>query len=517
MRVGARTLFVSMLALILAVGSAPRASAATKQPPSPKVGPEAPATASMLRAHNTPSLAADPTDPRFVVVAHRVDGPRFDCGLEVSGDGGRGWIPTDPVPDLPSGAEKCYAPEVAFDATGRLYYLFAGLQGIANRPMGVFLTTSDDRGRTFTAPRRVLGPNSFQVRMAIDQERGPRGRLHIVWLAATSEPGIGAMPPPPNPILAIHSDDGGATFSKPVDVSDPERARVVAPALALGEDGAVHVLYYDLRDDAVDYQGLEGPTWDGHWSLVLATSASDGAAFERGVVIDDEVVPAHRIMVIFTMPPPALAADRRGRLFAAWKDGRRGDADVFFRRSDDGGRSWKRAERLSDDSEETRRDQDLPRLAVAPGGRLDAIFYDRRHDPENVRNHVFYTFSLDGGRTFAPNTQLTTVPSDSRIGQRFELVTSARGQVEFGSRLGLVSLDDGAVAAWTDTRDSVQPLQQNIMTAVVALPAAARPQDRPPMIGVAIIGLATGALAGGALAIRRRRNSSAQKKPSVLV
>ena len=80
-------------------------------------------TATDLRraeANNSPALAADPTQPRFVALAHRSDSPEFSCGLQVSGDGGRGWQPADPVPVLPEGAEKCYAPEVAFDRRGRL-------------------------------------------------------------------------------------------------------------------------------------------------------------------------------------------------------------------------------------------------------------------------------------------------------------------------------------------------------------------------------------------------------------
>lgn len=71
-------------------------------------------------ANNSPSLVADPTDGRFVVLANRLDASDFGCALQVSGDGGHSWIPADPVPNLPPGAEKCYAPEAAFDRTGRL-------------------------------------------------------------------------------------------------------------------------------------------------------------------------------------------------------------------------------------------------------------------------------------------------------------------------------------------------------------------------------------------------------------
>lgn len=458
-----------MLAIALVVAGSAGTAGAER---APRAHQELPATASTSQANNTPVVAADPTERRFVALANRVDAPDFSCALQLSGDGGRGWVPANPVPRerIPQGAEKCYGPEVAFDRKGRLYYLFAALAGNANVPVGVFLTTSDDRGRTFSPPRQVVGPNSFQARLAIDQAGGGRGRLHVVWLAANEAPGIGSLPPPPNPIMAIHSDDGGASFSAPVQVSDPARQRVVAPAVAIGADRALHVLYYDLERDAVDYHGLEGPTWEGTWSLVLATSVDRGKTFSRQRVVDAEVVPPQRVMLILTMPPPSVAVGRGGRVYAVWRDARSGDPDVWLRASADGGHSWGEPRRVNDDPAGTGRDQDLPRLAVSAGGRLDVVFYDRRDDPENLHNHVYYTVSHDNGRTFATNRRLTARASDSRIGQRYELLRSAAGLVEFGSRLALVSWDDRALVAWADTRYSTEPAQQDIMTTVLDWP-----------------------------------------------
>ena len=36
---------------------------------------------------------------------------------------------------------------------------------------------------------------------------------------------------------------------------------------------------------------------------------------------------------------------------------------------------------------------------VAPNGRIDLVFLDRRNDPENLRNDAYFTWSEDGGRT----------------------------------------------------------------------------------------------------------------------
>jgi hypothetical protein len=446
----------------------------------PKVAPDVPVTANDLRAtraKNSPMLAVDPTNPRFVAAAIRQDAPDFSCGLELSGDRGRGWVPAKPVPKLPKGAEKCYGPEIAFDRDGTLHYLFVGLQGRGNNPMGVFLTTSDDRGRSFSEPRQILGPGNYMVRMALDPTSGDNGRLHLVWLTTTADAPLGGLPPPPNPIRAAFSDDGGKTFSRPKQINDPERGLSVAPALALGPDHAVHVLYYDLQDDRIDYQGLEGPTWRGRWSLVTTSSLDGGRSFGRGVVVDDRLKPPERVMLIYTMPPAALVADSSGSLFAAWYDARNGDWDVFLNRSTDKGRSWGRPLRLNDDRQGNGRNQYLPRLAVAPNGRVDAIFYDRRNDPKNIKNDVFYTYSANGGSDVAPNIRLTSASSDSRSGQRY-LVPSAKGLVEFGARLALLSEPSRALAAWTDTRNASATPYQDIFATEVAFGTGAAPGGR---------------------------------------
>lgn len=499
---------LSGLALLTGIMPVSRASG-----DAPQVMDEVPVTPMNLGigpANNSPALVADPTDPRFVVMPNRLDAPDFGCALQVSGDGGRSWLSADPVPALPTGAEKCYAPDAAFDKGGVLYYLFVGLMTPGNEPMGAFLTRSHDRGRTFSAPRQVLGRHNFGVRMAIDPTVGDKGRIHVVWLEATSDPPLGGFGPPPNPILAAYSNDGGETFSIPVQISPSDRARVVAPSLILGPDQAVHVGYYDLGNDARDYNGLEGPTWEGNWSVLVASSFDGGKSFGPSRLVDDAVVPPERVMLIFTMPPPTLAA-RRDEVCIAWTDARYGDADALLRCSPDKGTTWGASRRLNDDPMGNGRTQQLPKLTLAPNGRMDAVFLDRRDDPEDVSNKVYYTFSTNSGESFAPNVALTGKPSNSRIGQEYVNV-SAQGQVEFGSRLALLSRESTVVAAWPDTRNS-NPLttEQDIFATEVRLPYDG---SQSPVLRLAGIGLlAVGLLLSAPLIVRSRVRLRARPEP----
>jgi hypothetical protein len=77
---------VLLATVVLRDAPAPATAAA-----GPRIGPNEPVTPTDLvarTANNSPLLVADPTEPRFVVLANRLDGPDFGCALQVSGDGG---------------------------------------------------------------------------------------------------------------------------------------------------------------------------------------------------------------------------------------------------------------------------------------------------------------------------------------------------------------------------------------------------------------------------------------------
>lgn len=303
--------------------------------------------------------------------------------------------------------------------------------------------------------------------------------------------------------MEAYSDDGGATLSLPKQVSTAGASLAVAPTLAVGPNHAVHILYYDLGTDVRDYEGLEGPTWSGVWSLKMVSSSNGGQTFAGESVVDRGLVPTQRVMLIYTMPPPALAVDGvSGAIYASWDDARNGDWDVFLRRSVDGGGSWTSPVRLNDDALHNGRNQYLPRVAVAPNGRVDATFYDQRGDPKNIESDVYYTDSLDDGVTFSRNVRLTSVAANTESGQRY-LIPSASGLVDFGSRLGLLSRDDDVVAAWVDTRNAPFSPYQDVYTMDVEQAGGSPPW----WLYGAIAGVVLLAIAGGAADLVARGSS----------
>ncbi|MGH2919808.1 MAG: sialidase family protein [Solirubrobacteraceae bacterium] len=469
-------------------------------------GPDKPVNASARKAadvsaHNSPTLVRNPVRPASLAVSSRIDTPFFSCALHVSHDGGARWMQTA-IP-APKGEEaKCFAPDVAFSADGTLYFSFVTLAGRGNVPHAVWLSRSEDDGRTLSDPVRVHGPLAFQVRLATDPVR-PK-RLYMTWLQA-KEVGVLKFTETGNPIQVVRSDDGGASWQAPVRVSSTARQRAIAPAPVVDRDGDVYVLYLDVGQDRLDYEGGHlgrgGAPYSGPSTLVLARSRDRAARWDESVV-GERLVPIKRFLV-FLPEFPSLAVARDGRVYAAYHSAGLGDPDVWLWSLAPGASSWSAPTRVNDTRRRDRTAQYLPKLAVAPDGRLDVLYYDRRADRRNLLNQVSLQSSFDHGKTFSRAVRLTSRPSDSRIG-----FGAKEGLPDLGSRLGLISTDRAALGLWTDTRAGVPATQkQDLAAAAVAVsdpPRLSSGVKDALRYGGVLLGLAGLALLG--LFLSRRRS-----------
>lgn len=451
-----------------------------------------------ISAHNSPSLARNPRDAGNLVVTSRIDSPDFSCAVHFSADGGYRWTATR-VP-IPRGrARKCYAPDAVFASDGTLHVSYVTLQGSGNTPSAAWVASSRDGGRTLSTPRRVAGPLAFQVRISADPARA--GTLYVSWVQARD---VGSLKftGPGSPILVARSDDGGKRWRSPVRASPPKRGRVLAPSAAVGARGELYVLYLDVGNDRLDYEGghesFGGPPYGGRFALVVARSQDRGLSWQESVV-DERVVPTTRF-IAFLPPTPSLAVDRgSGRLYVAFQDGRLGSADVWLWSLAPGTSAWSAPVRVNDTPSGDRSSQYLPRIAVAPDGRLDVVYYDRRGDaPRDLLNEVSLQSSSDGGRTFSGHVGLATSPFDSRVGLGTE-----RDMPDLGSRLALVSGEQDAVAAWSDTRSGTEAsLKQNVYRAAVRFERRSQAADLRRYAALALV--LAGLVATGAAAYRRR-------------
>lgn len=200
-----------------------------------------------------------------------------------------------------------------------------------------------------------------------------------------------------------------------------------------------------------------------------AAAAPAGWEGERRLIAD---AGASRLSFNFAR---AVAADTSGGVHVVWFDQRAGASSVLYRRSLDGGRTWRRALRLSPPSSVA----EQPAIAAA-GRDVFVVWHARR----GAGYDVFSRRSADGGASWRSPVQLSTSNAaahasvaatgdavhvswgDSRGGHAEMVVRSsadrgaswsAERQLSpsgFSSWVPTVEADgDLVVAAWVDTRD----------------------------------------------------------------
>jgi hypothetical protein len=456
-----------------------------------RLGPQPPVTVSTdrpgLAAHTSPALAVHPTRPAVVAVAARIDSPRYSCSVAVSTTGGTTWRPLQ-LP-LPADAPNCFWPDVAFDGGGNLLVLYTATAGRYSHPAGVWLQRFSGPGDSPEGPPvEVAGAMAFHAHLAASGQKAV-----VAWVQARPENNdqpLGLLPPP-NPLLAARSTDGGRTFGPPVTV-EPARA-VVQPAVVLGEDGQAVVLAFDLSADPFNYEaqheGQGGAPPEGTWGVLAWRSTDGGATFGAAVPVATGLVVPDRVVVDLMRGPSLAREPGTPRLYAAWDAGRGDDRDVHVARSDDGGATWTpEPARLR-----RPRSQLLPAVAAAHGGRVDLVFFDRSADPADVRTEVVVASSWDGGRTFS-TAVVSEAPFDAAIG-----LGGPQGIPQRGNQLAIHSFEDRALAAWGDASvGTVDDIIQDLV--VAAVDVGPEPRVRWPL--VVLGGLV--ALAGTVVAARLR-------------
>lgn len=466
------------------------------------------------RTYSAPVLAADPDDPDRLVAAVAEIRSR-SCVLLRSSDAGRSWeLPENqPVAD---GYPFCFQTEtgspqavVAFGRGGTIYYAYAGWDtGDTNSgwPIGTgggwrgnvspIVARSGDFGQTWQTTvvyesRAASGgePENHRPMSSIAVGSSAEGAdtVYMGWKATYRD---GRQLP-----LAAVSNDGGATFSAPVDLTagyfknDQNRRRLAEAAGLVDAPPPERILYYwpdlTLDDDGTLYAVWNarfgpGPQMD-NTAALLSVSTDGGKSFSV-----TELSPATK-----TYRYPALAwspaGGDRGTLHLAyeaetpqrilWVN------DVYHERSTDGGRTWSQPARLSDDPTDALVGQYHPELAIAPGGRVDVAWWDFRSDDGTFTNDVYMASSTDNGATWSHNLAVTDRPVDRRLGVWY-------GNADIRQAPGMVATDRFTVLGWDDTRHGDPTTQtQDVFSAAVQFSPVDNGDDRAPVVVAIAVGM----------------------------
>ncbi|MFQ5680375.1 MAG: sialidase family protein [Gemmatimonadota bacterium] len=470
----------SVFFLLLADGDAPPAVA--QETARIRAGPEASIGVDRTLPHVEPHLAVNPANPAHLVGAAMVAQDTEEefravrCVALLSFDGGKSWESTDlnglfdPERLDP---RSCFDVWAAIAADGTAYVALLGDPAEGAPEVPSLLFRSPDGGKTWLEPVIVpagRGGVYDQEDILVDHTDGAHAGTvyHGAVQGYRTAEGI-----PYTAVSVARSTDGGGSFFDPVPaaLSNLELQEMNMVTLS---DGTLVVGYHDwgtCQRTPCDHYRLRLPR------LWVTVSSDGGRSFS----------PSRFVAEIRQRTIPKIAVDLgsgdyRDRLYAAWGDwGKTLDpADsvffnpekgLYFTRSTDRGLTWARPRRI-DRASDPKTLRGTAAVAVSPDGTVGIAWQDRRDDPENRCQKLYFTASLDGGDTFLPEIPVSTAPSCPRApgngwtGDRYPTG---------GEYFGLVGTGAGTFRAlWADARSGVFQLYTAEITVSSAGPRGVR-------------------------------------------
>ncbi len=380
-------------------------------------------------AANEPSIAVSLTDPRKMVIGWRqfnsVLSDFREPGWAYSHDGGHTWVFRGSLDPGVFGSDPVLAP----GPDGEIYYLSINFEQMR-------LFHSLDGGLTWPTRTQVVPSFYDKPWMTVDGTEGVgRGNIYI-----TS----------PEHVF-LRSADAGRNFTQYLDPHSGGFTIAVAPNGSLWTSNGSF---------------LSGFPWEEIW-VGASHNANDAASvplFEATPITLGEYRSYGGATGSGLLGQPWVATDHSigstlGNIYAlvlAGTDPRYPDAtdldpyDVVLVRSTDHGESWSTPLRVNDDPYSPTSLQWFNMMSVAPNGRIDVAWNDTRNSGVPNVSELYYSYSTDGGETFAPNIAVS-IPFDSTIG-------FPSGSPKIGDYYHMVSDNLGVNVAYAATFNGEQDI-----------------------------------------------------------
>lgn len=394
-------------------------------------------------AYVEPYVVAHPDDPDVLVGAAVAlpteEAQPGETRVDVfrSGNAGRSWERVA-VPGCR------IDPWLDFDAAGNVHLVCLGEE----RGSLVLLRSTDD-GRSWSAggpledspggDRPVLAAQrsgdsgSGPLHVAFGRYFEPRGMDHAIYGPAI-----------------VRSTDFGASFGSPTLIAHDNLQQQPVDAEVLS-DGTLVLLFMDFA-----HRSPQGQRLLEHRRTWLVRSTGDTETFTPPLLAWEQR---------FHEMPWSLAVNRvaayEDRLHLAvdgyWKrtypePGETNPTDfpaLFLVSSGDAGSSWSGPAEVTDGPAWAH--AETPAVTVNRDGVVGVAWYDTRHDREGLCFDLYFSASMDGGRTFLPNVRVTPKTSCPRSIERQRGV--AQRWAFGGDYSGLTAGADGSFhLLWADSR-----------------------------------------------------------------
>jgi hypothetical protein len=388
-------------------------------------------SAAQPETQTEPFLALDPEKESNLLAAYQegrfADGGARALTFAMSKNSGKTWL-EGLVPGLTQSTggrfQRASDPWVAYGPDSRAYY--ASLLFDETSPdNGVFVSASANGGKTWGPPVAVHlgGTAEFDDKEAVvvdNRADSPfRGRVYVGWDSVLNDG---------NEILRVSwSGDGGQSYSPPVALHSRGANLGIIPLV--GPGGVVHAVWFHADGNRCPCSLISSRSEDGGstWSTPVQVASVSGAGvsgFRTGGLPAAAIDPrTGRLYVVWHDEPMVSLITRSDGVLAE------SVVQVMMARSDDSGLSWGAPEVHSNVSYLS--PSFTPAVAVGPTGRVAISYYARSASEQSFLVDHYVALSGDGINFGAPRRTNT-----SSYDARFAAVTE--GGLFLGDYQGLV-------------------------------------------------------------------------------
>jgi hypothetical protein len=334
-------------------------------------------------AANEPSISVDPTDGNKMVIAWRqfnsINSDFRQAGWGYTSDGGTHWT----FPGVLENNIFRSDPVTHCDEVGKFFYLsLESDQAQSFFCDDVWNSTNGGQSWLQGGP----GHGGDKEWFTIDKTGGPGHGFQYQFWTGFFACDTGEF---------TRSTDGGLTWMSPIDLPNSP------------DTGALDV-------DTNGNLFIGGSDFNGEFRCLRSSNAQNGGqtpSFDQNTLVDlDGFLIQGGINGIGLCGQTFIAADRSGTatnnniyMLASVTPDFSSGTNVGFARSTDGGLTFSTPHRINDDPVNPNKWHFFGTLSVAPNGRIDVVWYDTRNAANNIDSQLFYSFSTDGGVTWAPN------------------------------------------------------------------------------------------------------------------
>ena len=366
-------------------------------------------------AANEPSITVDPTNHNRMAIGWRqfnsVQSDFRQGGWAFTTDAGTTWTFPGVLEDNVFRSD----PVLGSDEAGNFFYLSL-LQFFCDNMYG-----SLDFGQTWTRlqPDGDAGGGDKQW-FTIDKTGGPgHGFQYQAWSTAAACNFSGQF---------SRSTDGGVTWMSPISIPSAP----VWGTLDVDTNGNLFIgggdfgsEFFCVRSSNAQ-NGQVTPTFDQNVSVNLGGSVLFAATINPGGLAG---------MIFLVVDRSGTATNNYIYMLATVQQfSASNGSDIMFSRSTDGGLTFSAPQRITDDPVNQNKWHWFGTLAVAPNGRIDSVWLDTRNAANNTDSQLFYSWSTDGGVTWAPNVAVSNpfnpfegYPVQNKMGDYITIVSDNTG------------------------------------------------------------------------------------------